>query len=132
MFIYTGWVIRIRVTSGLLGSGKSYVQTAWIVQEANALMFVGSDTRQNDDVLFSALKGVHASYFDFLIELLMQGTAVLHVLDQVGSLTFVRGDDADLVGLDAGFEEFGGNLLHHRGLVSIQVGGSAARYLLLA
>lgn len=42
----------------------------------------------------------------------MQGAAKLHVLDQVGALTLVWGDDADLVGFGSGLQQPGGDLLY--------------------
>lgn len=48
----------------------------------------------------------------YLIEFGVQGAAELHVLDQVGALTLVRGDDADLVGFGSGLQQPGGDLLY--------------------
>lgn len=42
----------------------------------------------------------------------MQGAAELHVLDQVGALTLVRGDDADLIGFGSCLQQPGGDFLH--------------------
>lgn len=42
----------------------------------------------------------------------MQGAAELHVLDQVGALTLVRGDDADLIGFGSRLQQPGGDFLH--------------------
>ena len=48
----------------------------------------------------------------YLVELGVQGAAELHVLDQVGALALIGRDDADLVGLGAGLQQPGGDLLH--------------------
>lgn len=48
----------------------------------------------------------------YLIEFGVQGSAELHVLDQVGALTLVWCDDADLVGFGSSFKQPGGDLLN--------------------
>lgn len=48
----------------------------------------------------------------YLIQFGVQGTAELHVLHQVGALTLIRGDDANLVGFGSRFQQPGGDLLH--------------------
>lgn len=50
----------------LLGSGQRYVETTWVIQEADALVLIGTNTRQDDEVLLSALEGVHAGNFHLL------------------------------------------------------------------
>jgi len=47
-------------------SGQSHVQSAGIVEEANALVFVGSDARHDDEIFLSALESVHTGDFDIL------------------------------------------------------------------
>ena len=42
----------------------------------------------------------------------VQGATELHVLDQVGALTLVWGDDANLVGFGSSFQQSGGDLLY--------------------
>lgn len=48
----------------------------------------------------------------YLIQFGVQGTAELHVLHQVGALTLIRGDDANLIGFCSGFQQPGGDLLN--------------------
>ena len=48
----------------------------------------------------------------YLIEFGVQGATELHVLDQVGALTLVRGDDADLVRFGSSLQQPGGDLLY--------------------
>ena len=48
----------------------------------------------------------------YLVELGVQGAAELHVLDEVGALALVGGDDANLIGLGTGLQQPGGDLLH--------------------
>lgn len=80
----------------VLGSRQSDIETAWIVQETNALMFVASDTAENNIIFLATLEGVNTGDLDFLIQVLLQGAVELHVVDNVGSLAFVRRNHADL------------------------------------
>lgn len=48
----------------------------------------------------------------YLIEFGVQGTTELHVLNQVGTLTLIRGDDANLVGFGSRFQQPGGDFLY--------------------
>ncbi len=41
----------------------------------------------------------------YLIKFSVQCSLVLHVLDEVGTLPFVRRDNPDLIGFDAGLDE---------------------------
>lgn len=50
----------------LLCSGQRHIQTTWVIQEADALVLIGTNARQDDEVLLSALEGVHASNFHLL------------------------------------------------------------------
>lgn len=47
-------------------SSQRNIQTSGIVEETDALVLVGPHTRQDDEVLLSALKGVHTCNFHFL------------------------------------------------------------------
>lgn len=42
----------------------------------------------------------------------MKGATELHVLDQVGPLSLIGGDDANLIGLCSCFQQPGGYFLH--------------------
>lgn len=48
----------------------------------------------------------------YLVELGVQRTAELHVLNQIGTLTLIRRDDADLVGFGSSLQQASGDLLH--------------------
>ncbi len=98
------------------------VQPPRVVQEPNALVLVGPDARENDEVLLPPLEGVHAGHLDLLVHLHVQRALVLHVVDDVRALALVRRDDADLLGLDAALEELGRDLLHVGRLGSVEVG----------
>ena len=57
---------------------------------------------------------------------------VLHVLDEEAALSLIWRDHSDLVRLDARLQELGGDLLDTGRLRPVEVGGPAARNLLLA
>lgn len=101
-------------------SCKGDVESAGVVQESDALMIVASYAAENDVVLFSTLEGIHAGHFYLLVQFFFQGTVKLHVGCNIGSLTFVWGDDTDLTGHHTGFEEFRHHLLHVRCLGPVQ------------
>lgn len=50
----------------LLGSGQRHIETTWVIQEANALVLIGTNTRQDDEVLLSALESIHAGNLHLL------------------------------------------------------------------
>lgn len=52
----------------------------------------------------------------YLIELSMKGTAELHVLHQVGALTLVWSDYANLVRFGSSLQKASGDLFHIRSL----------------
>jgi hypothetical protein len=41
----------------------------------------------------------------YLIQFCVQCSLVLHILDEVGTLSFVGRDDPDLIGFDTGLDE---------------------------
>lgn len=43
----------------LPGSGQRHIETTWVVQEADALVLISSDTRQDDEVLLPALERIY-------------------------------------------------------------------------
>ena len=88
------------------------VQPSRIVQKPNSLMLVAPDTAQNDVVLFATLERVHRSHLNLFVEVLLQRTIVLHEVDDVGTLSFVRCHDADLARYNARLEKFGHNFLN--------------------
>lgn len=55
------------------------IETSGIVQETDALVLVGPHTRQDDKVLLSALKSIHAGNFHFLHK---HGHLVMHLVIQ--------------------------------------------------
>lgn len=57
-------------------------------------------------------KRADANDGDYLIQFLVQRSTVLHVLYNVGSLSFIRSDDTYLLRLDVGSQKSCGNLLH--------------------
>lgn len=47
-------------------SSESHVQSARIVEETDSLVFIGSDTRQDDEIFLSALEGINAGNLNLL------------------------------------------------------------------
>lgn len=62
-WIVTGWIL---VTVFLLGSGEGHIETTRVIQEADALMLIGTNTRQDDEIFLSALEGIHTGNFHLL------------------------------------------------------------------
>lgn len=77
-------------------------------------MFVAPDAAQNDIVLFSSLEGIHTSHFNIFVQVLLERSVELHIIDDIGTLTLVGCYDADLGRYDARLEEFGNDLLNVR------------------
>lgn len=50
----------------LPGPCESHIKTSGIIEEADALVLIGPHTGQDDEVLLSALKGIHTRYFHLL------------------------------------------------------------------
>lgn len=74
-------------------------------------MLVAPDTAQDDVVLFAPLERIHGSHLNLLVEVLLQRAIVLHIVDNVRTLSFVRCHDADLARYHTRLEKFGHNLL---------------------
>lgn len=81
-------------------------------------MFIASYATQNDVVFFTTLEGIDTGHLDLLVQILLECTVVLHVIDDIRPLTFVWCDDTDLARDDSSLEEFGHNLFDIRGLGS--------------
>ena len=62
------------------------------------LMLIGSNAGYNDEVLFSALEGVHTADLHRLVQRWLQRSLSLHDGDNVPSLAFVGCDHAYLPG----------------------------------
>ncbi len=59
-------VILVRQTVNSPCSSESDIQTTWVVEKADALVLIGSDTGQHDEVFFSSLERVDTCYLDVL------------------------------------------------------------------
>ena len=88
------------------------IQPSRIVQKPNSLMLVTPDTAKDDVVLFTTLERVNGSHLNLLVEVLLQRAIVLHKVDDVGTLSFVRCHDADLARYNTRLEKFGHNFLN--------------------
>lgn len=100
----------------VLRTGQGDVQTPRVVQETDTLVFVAPNTTEDDVVLLTTLERVDRGHLDLLVQVFLQRTVVLHVVDDIGALSFVRGDDTDLSGYDTRLEELGDDLLDVRRL----------------
>ncbi|RUS31225.1 hypothetical protein BC938DRAFT_478226 [Jimgerdemannia flammicorona] len=115
----------------ILGPGQRNVQPPGIVQETDALVLVASHQAQNDIVLFSALEGVHARDLYLFVEILAHRPVELHVADDIGSLPFVGGDDADLRGHNTSLHETSDYLLTVGGFGTVEIRGTRGGNLFL-
>ena len=52
--------------NAVAGPRQRHVQPARIVQETDALIFVGSHARHDDEILLSTLESIHTGYFNIL------------------------------------------------------------------
>jgi len=96
----------------ILCTSQSHVQTTRVLQEADALVFVASDAAQNDIILLSSLESIDTGHLNILLQLLLERSVELHIIDNIGTLTLVWCDHADLVGYDARLEELCDDLLN--------------------
>ena len=102
----------------ILRSCECNIQTPRIVQESNALMLIASHAAEDDIVLLTTLKGIHACDFDFFVKIFLESAVELHVVEDIRPLSFVRRDDTNLTRDHTGLEELGYNLLDVRRLRS--------------
>ena len=83
-------------------------------------MFVRSNTGDNNDILLSTLERVHTCNLQLLVDLGVEGTLILHILDQETTLSFVRSDHANLFRFNPSLKELGRNLLDAGRLSPVQ------------
>lgn len=98
--------------NAVLGTSESDVEASRIVQETDSLVLVAPNTAEDDIILFSALERVHAGNFNLLIQVFLQRAIKLHIVDDVGTLSFVWRNDTNLRRNNTRLEEFRDNLLH--------------------
>jgi hypothetical protein len=106
---------HLRVTEDdktVLGTRKGDVETTRVRQETNALVFVATHTREDDEVLLTSLERIYRGDLDLFVVLLPESAALLHTLHDEAALTLVRRDDTDVLWLDAGLEEASDDLLN--------------------
>ena len=75
-------------------------------------MFVAPDTAEDNVILLTTLERIHGSHLYLLVEVLLQRTIVLHIVHDVGTLSFVRRHNADLAGYNTRLEELRDNFLN--------------------
>ena len=96
----------------ILRSCECNIQTPRIVQESNALMLIASHAAEDDIVLLTTLKGIHACDFDFFVKIFLESAVELHVVDDIRPLSFVRGYNTDLARHNARFEKLRDDFLY--------------------
>lgn len=74
-------------------------------------MFIAPDAAEDNVVLLATLKGIHGCHLYFLVEVLLQRTVILHIIDDVRTLSLVRGHNANLARYNTRFKEFRNNFL---------------------
>jgi hypothetical protein len=50
----------------LLCSCKCYVKSSWVVEEPDALVVIGTDAGEHNEILLTALERIHTGYFNLL------------------------------------------------------------------
>ena len=98
------------------------IETPRIAQETNTLVVVGTNARQDDKVLFTALESIDGGNLNFLVVLFLEATRCLHRTDNVTALTFIWGNDTDIARLYTSLEEASDDLLDVLGLGTVEVG----------
>jgi hypothetical protein len=87
------------------------VQPPRVVQKSNSLVFIAPDTAEDNVVFLATLKSIHGCHLYFLVKVLLQRTVVLHVVDDVRTLSLVRCHNANLARYNTRLEEFRDNFL---------------------
>lgn len=75
---------------------ESNVQTPRVVQKPNSLVLIAPDTTEDNVVFFTTLEGIHGCHLYFFVKVLLQRTIVLHIVDDVRTLSLVRRHNANL------------------------------------
>ena len=81
----------------VLGPCQGHVQSAWVIQEADAGGFVAPYTREEDEVFLASLETVDRGNFNLLVKLWVELALLLHEAEDEGPLAFVGRDDTDLI-----------------------------------
>ena len=74
-------------------------------------MFIAPDAAEDNVVFLATLKSIHGCYLYFLVKVLLQRTVVLHIVDDVRTLTLIRRHNANLARYNTRLEEFRDNFL---------------------
>lgn len=62
------WACLISPREVSPSSSERHIKTSRVVEEADALVLIGPHAGQDDEVLLSALEGIHTGYFHFLLK----------------------------------------------------------------
>ena len=90
---------------------ESDVQPPRVIQKSDSLVFIAPDAAEDNVVFLATLKSIHRCHLYLLVKVLLQLTVVLHVVDDVGTLSLVRRHNANLARYNTRLEEFRDNFL---------------------
>ena len=137
-------------------ASHGYVQPTWIIKKTDSLIFVGADTRHDYNILLSTLESVNASNFNilkwnewvvniehvaprsfksptcYLIQFSVQWSLMLHVLNEIRTLSLVGCDYSNLLWFDTRAQKTCGDLFNIGCFRSVQVGCARTSYFFLA
>ena len=120
---YLAQDLRIaKYDDSILCTCESDIQTTGVIEETDSLMFVASDTAENNVVLLSSLEGINTCDFDLLVQVLLHCAVELHIIDDVRPLAFVGSDDTDLLRCNTSLKELGYGLLDVGGFRPLKQG----------
>ena len=74
-------------------------------------MFIAPNAAEDNVVFLATLKGIHGCHLYILVKVLLQRTIILHVVDDVRTLSLVRRHNANLARYNTRLEEFRDNFL---------------------
>lgn len=81
------------------------------MKERACLVFIGTDTGDNNEVFLSPLEGIHTADLYCFIQSGLQGALALHYLDNVTSLALIGSDDTDLSRPNSSLQQTSDHLL---------------------
>jgi hypothetical protein len=90
---------------------ESDVQPPRVIQKSNSLVFIAPDAAEDNVVFFATLKSIHGCHLYILVKVLLQRTVVLHIVDDVRTLSLVRRHNANLARYNTRLEELRDNFL---------------------
>jgi hypothetical protein len=95
----------------VLCTRESDVQPPRVIQKSDSLVFIAPDAAEDNVVFLATLKSIHGCHLYFLVKVLLQRTVVLHIVDDVRTLSLIRRHNANLARYNTRLEEFCDNFL---------------------